>query len=155
MLLFCLSDRNIYLTIFNVTKFTHYIMGSRADLNDQERGVVIAMRQRGTKPGPIAVQLNIFRRTVSRVLKRFRESVNRNRKTRCGRRKKTTTRKDQALRRLALEQRFDSIGRINAPRNERIGVMTFQRMAKRCLNLMNIHSRITKKKPLISMENIV
>ena len=128
-------------------------MGSRADLTDRERGVISRLRQRGMKPGRIALRMNICRRTVSRVWKRFQETGSGKRKTRSGRRKKTTARCDRVLRRLALEHRFSSIGRINALWNENIGVETCPRTSKRRLNKMNMHSRIARRKPLTGVVN--
>ena len=128
-------------------------MGSRADLTDRERGVISRLRQRGMKPERIALRMNFCRRTVSRVWKRFQETGSGKRKTRSGRRKKTTARCDRVLRRLALEHRFSSIGRIHALWNENIGVETSPRTSKRRLNKMNMHSRIARRKPLIGVEN--
>ena len=128
-------------------------MDSRADLSDRERGVIIRLRQRGTKSGRIALRMNICRRTVSRVWKRFQETGSGKRKTRSGRRNTTTSRGDRVLRRLALEHRFSSIGRINALWNENIGVETCPRTAKRRPNKIKMYSRIARRKPLIGVEN--
>jgi transposase len=80
--------------------------GRDVDLTAMQRRTVISTRQAGVTANRIAMQMNISRRTVSRVWRKFIQTGSCARRARSGRPKKTTLREDRMLKRVVQQQRF-------------------------------------------------
>lgn len=128
-------------------------MGRRRDLTNNQRSTMVTMRQAGVKLWRIAETLHISVRTVSRVLQQHQEHGHARKKVRPGRRPKTTGRDDRALRRLAHQQRFQSLMQLNRSWNNQTGIHTSTKTTGRRLHSMGIFSRYARRKPLKSREN--
>lgn len=128
-------------------------MGRRADVTNAQRQTIINMRQAGVTVTRIALQLNFSRWTVSRICRRFNQTGSAAKKLKTGRTPKTTPRDDRILRRMAMANQFQSLGRLNATWSQQIQIQTSMKTARRRLSHFGLHSRIARRKPLISLVN--
>lgn len=129
------------------------MMGRGRDLTAEQRRTMISMRQAGVTVNRIAIQMNISRRTVSRVWRRFIQTGSCARRARSGRPKKTTLREDRMLKRVVQQQRFMSLGTVNRVWNDRIGKVVSQSTARRRIHSGSLYSRVARRKPLIGPNN--
>ena len=126
-------------------------MGQKKYKIDEQRRIIVRLRQQGMIVNRIARTLGISTRTVSRVWRRFGQTARTTRKTRSGRPRNTSARDDRRLQRLRGAERFKYAAALTRQWNEDINIRTSVNTTRRRFHAWGIYSRYARRKPLISV----
>ena len=122
-------------------------------LSNEQRRLIVALRQEGVSVAQIADRCGVCRQTVYRVCKRYEDTENSDKRPRPCRSRKTTPREGRYLLRQARMTQFDSAQTLAAHWSDRIGRRISKRTTQRRLYSYNLHTRISRRKILISRVN--
>ena len=122
-------------------------------LSNEQRRLIVALRQEGVSVAQIADRCGVCRQTVYRVCKRYEDTENSDKRPRPCRSRKTTPREGRYLLRQARMTQFDSAQTLAAHWSDRIGRRISKRTTQRRLYSYNLHTRISRRKILISCVN--
>lgn len=123
------------------------------ELTNADRHVLIALREEGVSVQNIARRLQCCRQTVYRVWARYEQTGDHEKLNRSGRPKKTTPRDDRRLLRTVRLLRFKPVKILAGRWCHDLGRNISNRTVRRRIRDARIFSRISRRKPLISLIN--
>ena len=128
-------------------------MAKERELTNAERKTIIALREEGVPVGNIARRFHCCRQTVYRVWARYQHTGNHKKLIRSGRPKKTTPREDRRLLWIARLMRFSPAKILAGRWCQDLQRNISKRTVRRRLRDAHIFSRVSRRKPLISLIN--
>jgi transposase len=122
-------------------------MGRVKDITPKKSAVIIAYGKDGLSYRKIAEKVGVSQASVGKIIKRHRECGRYVRRTGSGRRRKTSPRDDNAIRRLAVRNPFITSNEVAASVPFAVSARTIRR---RLLRDFNLPSRRPARKPLLN-----
>ena len=129
-------------------------MVKNKELSTEKRSNVVILHKIGKTYNEIAKILKISKGTVSKTLKRNRETGSNVNKKRSGRPRKTSKRDDDKILTISSANRFETAPNIRAKINERLPSPISVSTVQRRLREKGMFGRIAVKKPLLRPPNI-
>jgi DNA-binding Lrp family transcriptional regulator len=100
----------------------------------------------------ISRQIGFNESSVRRFVKKYQQDHSLKRKKGTRLKKCTTVREDRVLKKLSLQERFETAPQLKASFQEATGVIESVRTMQNCLNEMSLMARRPVKKPLLTNE---
>ena len=136
-----------------VRSLCQLVMGRSSDTTAEIRRQVVHLSAKGLSTRAIASIIAANQSTVSRILKRHRETGSVEKKPRCGRPRKSTPRDDRHLKALSLANRFKTARQLRDEWSVDSAVDVSARTIRRRLLSAGLRGCVAVKKPFISARN--